>query len=145
MTPVEPVLSVDDLRLSFQGIQAIAGVSLTLASREILGIIGPNGAGKTSVLNCINGFYHPQRGRVVFSGRDITRLPPHRRAALGIARTFQNIALYPGMSVLNNIMTGRVIRMDYGKKIAEGSPEAIQRHPEVIRAYIGEAAGPAAH
>jgi len=63
MRPVEPVLSVDDLRLSFQGIQAIAGVSLTLASREILGIIGPNGAGKTSVLNCINGFYRPQRGR----------------------------------------------------------------------------------
>src|SRR2546428_5082561 len=111
MRPVEPVLSVDDLRLSFQGIQAIAGVSLTLASREILGIIGPNGAGKTSVLNCINGFYHPQRGRVVFGGRDITRLPPHRRAALGIARTFQNIALYPGMSVLNNIMTGRCLQM----------------------------------
>src|SRR5207247_927746 len=95
MTPVEPVLSVDDLRLSFQEIQAIAGVSLTLASREILGIIGPNGAGKTSVLNCINGFYHPQRGRAVYGGRDITRLPPHRRAALGIAHTFENPSPHP--------------------------------------------------
>src|SRR3989454_10455823 len=111
MRPVEPVLSVDDLRLSFQGIQAIAGVSLTLASREILGIIGPNGAGKTSLLNCINGFYRPQRGRILFRDRDISHLPPHARAALGIARTFQNIALYPGMTVLNNIMTGRVIHM----------------------------------
>src|SRR5438552_17734944 len=115
MRPVEPVLSVDDLRLSFQGIQAIAGVSLTLPSREILGIIGPNGAGKTSVLNCINGFYRPQCRRVVFGGRDITRLPPHRRAALGIARPLQNIALYPGMSLLNNIMTGGLIRMRSGE------------------------------
>src|SRR5437879_13445451 len=104
MRPVEPVLSVDDLRLSFQGIQAIAGVSLTLASREILGIIGPNGAGKTSVLNCINGFYRPQRGRVVFGGRDITRLPPHRPPALGIDRTFQNLAPSPGLSALKHIM-----------------------------------------
>src|SRR2546430_17303482 len=102
MRPVEPVLSVDDLRLSFQGIQAIAGVSLTLASREILGIIGPNGAGKTSVLNCINGFYRPQRGRVVFGGRDITRLPPHRRAAPGMARTSHIIASFPCLSVPSN-------------------------------------------
>ncbi len=114
MEGAEPLLRVEDLHLSFHGIQAIAGVGFALAPREILGIIGPNGAGKTSVLNCINGFYHPQRGRVVFCDRDITHLPPHARAAMGIARTFQNIALYPGMSVLNNIMTGRVIRMRSG-------------------------------
>ncbi len=114
MEGAEPLLRVEDLHLSFHGIQAIAGVGFALAPREILGIIGPNGAGKTSVLNCINGFYHPQRGRVVFCDREITHLPPHARAAMGIARTFQNIALYPGMSVLNNIMTGRVIRMRSG-------------------------------
>ncbi len=111
---MDPILSVEDLHLNFYGIQAIAGVSFSLFPDEILGIIGPNGAGKTSVLNCINGFYRPQRGRLTFQGRDITHLPPHRRAALGIARTFQNLALYPGMTVLNNIMTGRVIRMRSG-------------------------------
>ncbi len=111
MTRTEPVLHVDDLHLSFHGIQAVAGVTFDLGSREILGIIGPNGAGKTSVLNCINGFYRPQRGTIRFRGSDITHLAPHARAVMGIARTFQNIALYPGMSVLNNIMTGRVIRM----------------------------------
>ncbi len=114
MPHAEPVLRVEDLHLSFQGIQAIAGVSFTLTPREILGIIGPNGAGKTSILNCVNGFYRPQRGRILFHDRDITRLPPHTRATLGIARTFQNIALYPGMSVLSNIMTGRVIHMRAG-------------------------------
>jgi branched-chain amino acid transport system ATP-binding protein len=110
----EPVLRVEDLHLSFHGIQAIAGAGFTLAAREILGIIGPNGAGKTSVLNCINGFYRPQRGRILFRDHDITRLPPHARAGLGIARTFQNIALYPGMTALSNIMTGRVIHMRAG-------------------------------
>src|SRR5207245_4142362 len=74
----EPVLRVEDLHLRFHGIQAIAGVEFVLAPREILGIIGPNGAGKTSVLNCINGFYRPQRGRIVFGDGDITHLPPHR-------------------------------------------------------------------
>lgn len=114
MPPVEPVLRVDDLHLSFHGIQAVAGVGFALVPREILGIIGPNGAGKTSVLNCINGFYRPQRGSIRFRDHDITHFPPPARATLGIARTFQNIALYPGMSVLNNIMTGRVIRMHAG-------------------------------
>ncbi len=110
----EPILRVEDLHLSFRGIQAVAGVGFDLAPGEILGIIGPNGAGKTSVLNCINGFYRPQRGRILFRGRDITPLPPHARAALGIGRTFQNIALYPGMTVLDNIMTGRAVRMSAG-------------------------------
>lgn len=110
----EPALRVEDLHLSFYGIQAIAGAGFALSAREILGIIGPNGAGKTSILNCINGFYRPQRGRILLGDRDITALPAHARASLGIARTFQNIALYPGMTVLNNIMTGRVIHMRAG-------------------------------
>jgi branched-chain amino acid transport system ATP-binding protein len=111
---MDPILSVEDLYLSFYGIQAIAGVSFSVFPDQILGIIGPNGAGKTSVLNCINGFYRPQRGRLTFQAHDITHLAPQRRAALGIARTFQNLALYPRMTVLNNIMTGRVIHMRSG-------------------------------
>ncbi|HXF81878.1 MAG TPA: ABC transporter ATP-binding protein, partial [bacterium] len=111
---MEPILRVEDLHLSFHGVQAVAGVRFEILPGQLFGIIGPNGAGKTSVLNCINGFYHPQRGRIIFEGRDITALPPHRRAQRGIARTFQNIALYPGMTVLDNIMTGRVIRTRAG-------------------------------
>jgi branched-chain amino acid transport system ATP-binding protein len=107
----ESVLVVESLSLRLGGVVAIDGLSFALRPGELLGIIGPNGAGKTSVLNCINGFYHPQEGRITFLGRDITRDPPHRRAAMGIARTFQNIALYPGMSVLANIMSGRLIHM----------------------------------
>ncbi len=111
---MDPILRAENLYLSFHGIQAIAGVGFDLSPHEIFGIIGPNGAGKTSALNCINGFYRPQRGRIVFDGRDVSRDPPHVRAQLGIARTFQNIALYPGMTVQENIMTGRVIRMHSG-------------------------------
>ncbi|HEV8354935.1 MAG TPA: ABC transporter ATP-binding protein [bacterium] len=111
MNATDPILRINDLHLHFHDIHAIAGVSFTHGGQEILGIIGPNGAGKTSVLNCINGFYHPSRGTVEFAGTDISRHAPHVRAAMGIARTFQNIALYPGMSVMHNIMTGRVIRM----------------------------------
>src|SRR5438876_431792 len=159
MRPVEPVLSVDDLRLSFQGIQAIAGVSLTLASREILGIIGPNGAGKTSVLNCINGFYRPQRGRVVamdpqvlildepMAGMSADEKADMARYILELkdVRSLPMILIEHDMGVVMDLCD-RLIVMDYGKKIAEGPPGAIQRHPEVIRAYIGEAAGgPAAH
>jgi branched-chain amino acid transport system ATP-binding protein len=111
---VDAVLTVERLVLRFAGITAVDDLSCTVHAGELLGIIGPNGAGKTSVLNCINGFYHPQGGRIAFEGRDITRLPPHARARLGIARAFQNIALYPGMTVLNNIMSGRLIHMRSG-------------------------------
>ena len=111
---VDTVLAVERITLRFSGVTAIDGLSFTLRAGELLGIIGPNGAGKTSVLNCINGFYHPQAGRMQFGAHDITRLPPHERARLGIARAFQNLALYPGMSVLANIMSGRLIHMRTG-------------------------------
>ena len=111
---VDTVLVAERLTLRFAGVTAVDGLSFSLRAGELLGIIGPNGAGKTSVLNCINGFYHPQNGRVTFAGRDITRLPPHTRARLGIARAFQNIALYPGMTVLSNIMSGRIMHMQTG-------------------------------
>ena len=90
---------------------ALSRVSLEIRTGEILAIIGPNGAGKTTLLNVISGFYHPSEGRIVFAGRDRTHLSPPDVAALGVARTFQNVALFKGMSVLDNIMTGRLLKM----------------------------------
>ncbi len=107
-------LSVQNVSLSFGGIQALTGVSFDVRKGEILAIIGPNGAGKTSMLNCINNFYRADRGRIRFEGRELTRLPPHRIAKLGIARTFQNIALYTGLSTLDNLMAARHIHMRSG-------------------------------
>jgi branched-chain amino acid transport system ATP-binding protein len=107
-------LRVDDISLSFGGTTALSHVSLEVRQGEILAIIGPNGAGKTSLLNCINGFYRPDQGEIVFKGQEITRLPPYKIAALGIARTFQNIALYTGMSALDNLMAARHVHMKHG-------------------------------
>lgn len=107
-------LKVDDLRISFGGVQALAGVSLDVRRGEIFSLIGPNGAGKTVLLNCINGLYHPDGGHVFFEGKDITRVPSHRRATLGIARTFQKIELFSGMTVLDNIRLGRHLHMRTG-------------------------------
>jgi branched-chain amino acid transport system ATP-binding protein len=110
----ETCLKVDDLSIAFGGVQALAGVSLDVRRREIFSVIGPNGAGKTVLLNCINGLYRPDAGRILFGGRDITRMPPYRRAALGIARTFQKIELFSGMTVLDNIRLGRHLHMHAG-------------------------------
>ncbi len=107
----DSVLEVHQLTLRFAGVIAVIDLSLSVRAGELLGIIGPNGAGKTSVLNCINGFYRPQAGRIRFLGQDVTSLAPHTRAALGIGRTFQNIALYPHMTVLQNILSGRLVHM----------------------------------
>src|SRR5215831_10849322 len=107
-------LSLDGMHLHFGGVAALAGVSLTVNDGEFLAIIGPNGAGKTSIFNCISGIYRPTRGRILFDGRDITRFPPHQRAKLRIARTFQNIALFKGMTVLDNVKIGRHIRLRSG-------------------------------
>ena len=106
-----PLLEVDGISVRFGALLALNRVSLSIPPGEIAAIIGPNGAGKTTLLNCISGFYHPHEGRIVFAGRDRTRLSPPEVAALGIARTFQNVALFRGMSVLDNIMTGRVLKM----------------------------------
>jgi branched-chain amino acid transport system ATP-binding protein len=110
----EPVLEVRAVSKQFGGVQAVAGVDLQVPRGEIVSVIGPNGAGKTTVLNMISGFYHPDRGRIVLDGRDITDLAPSRVAACGVARTFQNIALFKGMSVLDNLMLGRHVRMRTG-------------------------------
>lgn len=104
----ELVLKVQNISLSFGGVKAIQDISFDITKGEIRAIIGPNGAGKTSMLNVINGFYHPQEGMIWFRGKERKRMRPYKAARQGIARTFQNIALFKGMSVLDNIMTGRI-------------------------------------
>jgi branched-chain amino acid transport system ATP-binding protein len=106
-----PMLEVADISVRFGAVQALERVGLTIHRGEIVAIIGPNGAGKTTLLNVISGFYHPTEGRILFEGRDRTHLRPYDVAALGVARTFQNVALFKGMSVLDNIMTGRLLKM----------------------------------
>jgi branched-chain amino acid transport system ATP-binding protein len=106
-----PILSVDGVSLSFGGVKALQDVSFDVLEHEIRAIIGPNGAGKSSMLNVLNGVYHPQKGKINFRGREFADMDSHEAAALGIARTFQNIALFKGMSVLDNIMTGRNLKM----------------------------------
>jgi branched-chain amino acid transport system ATP-binding protein len=106
-----PLLTVEGVSVRFGALLALNRVSLEIQRGEILAVIGPNGAGKTTLLNAISGFYQPYEGRICFDGRDRTRLKPPDVAALGIARTFQNVALFKGMSVLDNIMTGRLLKM----------------------------------
>jgi branched-chain amino acid transport system ATP-binding protein len=110
----KPVISIQDLSLKFGGLQALNEIGLEIRAGEILAIIGPNGAGKTSFFNCINGFYHPYQGEILYQGKDLTRLKPHKIAALGIARTFQNIELFSGLSALDNLMAARHIHMKRG-------------------------------
>jgi len=104
-------LQIDNLSLSFGGVSALVDVSIEVREREILAIIGPNGAGKTALLNCINGFYKPQKGEIYYDGRRITRMRPDKLAKLGIARTFQNIELYAGLSTQDNLMAARHVLM----------------------------------
>ena len=104
-------LKIENICLSFGGVQPLNGVSLDLREREILGVIGPNGAGKTCLLNCISGFYRPQEGDIYFEGRKITRLAPDKIAELGISRTFQQIELYTGLTALDNLMAARHVHM----------------------------------
>ncbi len=105
------LLDIDGVSVSFGGVKALDGVSFSVKEREILAIIGPNGAGKSSMLNCINGFYHPSEGTITFKGKPRKQMRPHEAARQGIARTFQNIALFKGMTTLDNIMTGRNLKM----------------------------------
>jgi branched-chain amino acid transport system ATP-binding protein len=106
-----PVLTAERISLAFGGIVALNEVSVAIRRSEILAIIGPNGAGKTSMLNVINGFYHPQAGAITWKGVTRRRMRPYEAAAQGIARTFQNVALFKGMTTLDNIMTGRLLQM----------------------------------
>ena len=105
------LLNVDHISLSFGGVRALEDINFDIRKKEIFAIIGPNGAGKTSMLNVINGFYHPQQGEIHFKGLHRKQMRPHEAAVQGIARTFQNVALFKGMSTLNNIMSGRNLKM----------------------------------
>ncbi len=113
-SPGRDILSVEGLSLSFGGINALTLVDFSAREGSITGVIGPNGAGKTSLLNCISGFYRPRAGRVAFEGQDVTRAGADRRAAMGIARTFQNVSLFEGMTVLDNIKLGAHARLRSG-------------------------------
>jgi len=106
------LLDVENISLSFGGVKALNDISFNVKEHEIRSIIGPNGAGKSSMLNCINGFYHPQVGQITFKGETRKQMKTHHSASQGIARTFQNIALFSGMSTLDNIMTGRNLKMN---------------------------------
>ena len=105
------LLSVEGVSLAFGGVKALNDVSFDVRSHEVRAIIGPNGAGKSSMLNVLNGVYHPQQGKIRFRGHEFRDMDSHEAAALGIARTFQNIALFKGMTVLDNVMTGRNLKM----------------------------------
>jgi branched-chain amino acid transport system ATP-binding protein len=107
----EVILSVDHISLAFGGVKALTDISFDVREHEVRAIIGPNGAGKSSMLNCINGVYTPQTGSITYRGRTVNQMRPHDAAASGIGRTFQNLALFKGMSVLDNIMTGRNMKM----------------------------------
>ena len=107
----EVVLEMNNISLAFGGVKALTDISFSVREHEIRAIIGPNGAGKSSMLNVINGVYTPTQGNIKFDGKEFSRMNPRRAAEMGVARTFQNLALFKGMSVLDNIMTGRNLRM----------------------------------
>ena len=110
----EIILALENISLAFGGLQALSDISFDVREHEIRAIIGPNGAGKSSLLNVINGVYHPQQGTIFFKGEKRHQMNPHKVASQGVARTFQNIALFKGMSVLDNLMTGRNLMMKTG-------------------------------
>ena len=131
-------LSVEDVTLSFGGIRALGGVSFTAEPGSITAVIGPNGAGKTSVFNCISGFYRPSTGRILLDGENIGRLSPPKRAGLGMARSFQNIALFRGMTVLDNIKLGRHAHMKTNLLQALVYAGPARREEEALRQEVEE-------
>jgi branched-chain amino acid transport system ATP-binding protein len=135
-----PLLDVENLSLSFGGTAVLNVVSFTVREGEIRAIIGPNGAGKTSILNCISGFYRPQEGLILYQGIDLTKTAPYKIAPLGVARTFQNIALYTGLSTLDNLMAARHIHMEQNALSSmiywgRGQKEEV-RHREFVEGII---------
>jgi branched-chain amino acid transport system ATP-binding protein len=122
-------LEVHDLTMKFGGLAAVGDLSLQINEWEIVGLMGPNGAGKTTAFNCITGFYKPTRGRVIYRGQDVTRMPPHRKAALGIGRTFQNVGMVRSETVLENLLTAQHTHAGYGA-LAAISGATIVRHRE---------------
>ncbi len=136
----EVMLNVEDVSLAFGGVKAISDVSFDVRKGEIRAIIGPNGAGKTSMLNVINGFYHPQKGTITFKGQKRREMRPYVASSQGISRTFQNVALFKGMSTLDNIMAGRTLKMKRGifwQALHWGPAEREEiRHRETVERII---------
>ncbi|MBN1850311.1 MAG: ABC transporter ATP-binding protein [Deltaproteobacteria bacterium] len=133
-------LEVDRLTLTFGGITALNKIRFSVSSGELVAIIGPNGAGKTSLLNCITGYYKPQEGRILFNGVEITHLHPHQLTKLGIGRTYQNIELFPGMTVLSNMLLARHIHCRYHVGQASLFSKSVRneeaRHREILEELI---------
>src|SRR5437016_7077488 len=134
------VLELEGITLSFGGVRALSGISFDVREHEIRAIIGPNGAGKSSMLNCINGVYQPQEGTITFRGKSFRHMNSRQVAEMGVARTFQNLALFKGMSVLDNIMTGRNLHMKsnillQAIRIGPAEKEEI-RHREYVERII---------
>ena len=140
MSAQEPILEVKGISLRFGGVKALTDISFDVRAGEVRGIIGPNGAGKSSMLNCINGVYRPQEGEITLQGRHFHAMNPRQVAEMGIARTFQNLALFKGMSVLDNIMTGRNLHMKsnlFQQAIRWGAAEREEiAHREVVEKII---------
>ena len=137
MEAASKLLELKHIDLSFGGVKAISNISFDVLEGEVRAIIGPNGAGKSSLLNVINGFYHPQQGEIWFDGKQRHSMKPYQIAYQGISRTFQNIALFKGMSVLDNIMTGRFTHMH--KRIEEGMRDLLDasvNYPGIVEHII---------
>ena len=130
-------LSISNISLNFGGIAALMSVGFDVPEGQIVAVIGPNGAGKTCLLNCISGFYQPQRGEIFFEGLEITRLSPHRIAHLGIARTFQNIELFTGMTTLDNLLAARHIHFKHNF-LADALYFGPSHHAEIAHRHIVE-------
>lgn len=131
-------LEVKDVSLSFGGLLALDNVDLSVKTGELLAVIGPNGAGKTSLLNCITGYYHPQKGRIFFNGEDVRGLHPHKITKRGIGRTFQNIELFPGISVIANILLARHVHCQYGVGLASLFWPSVKREEVRHRRVVEE-------
>jgi branched-chain amino acid transport system ATP-binding protein len=131
-------LDVSDLSLSFGGVMALGNVSLSVTTGELLAVIGPNGAGKTSLLNCLTGYYRPQKGTIIFNGKDITHLHTHELVKEGIGRTFQNIELFPGMTVLSNMLLARHIHCKYKLGAAFAFLPSVRREEVAHRLVVEE-------
>jgi branched-chain amino acid transport system ATP-binding protein len=133
-------LEVKSLKLKFGGITALNNIDLTVRTGELVAIIGPNGAGKTSLLNCITGYYKPQEGQIFFNGEDVTHLSTHHLTKIGIGRTYQNIELFPGMSVLSNMLLARHVHCKYNVGLASIFSKSVRneeiRHREILEELI---------
>jgi len=133
-------LEVTDLTLKFGGITALNKINLSVRNGELISIIGPNGAGKTSLLNCVTGYYKPQKGQIFFNGKDVTHLSTHHLTKMGIGRTYQNIELFPGMTVLSNMLLARHLHCKYSVGKASLFLKSVQKeevgHREVLEELI---------